>query len=276
MSYFRKFSDFCSGFSAFMTLIYLFRQFMVFSFADEVEGIREKLKMFFSKEEQYVNHLLLILAALCILSVIMGRVFARYPHISLVFTAFPVVMMAHMIRAEYIKEYPLLHMLLGCLAVAGAVYECVRRDRLDGKRRSAFGGNIVSLSVAAFCLWIYRRGQTVVMLSETVVEEAEEETAVVSLFDRQILSGMESMDMKIFWQFAAVFGALVLISLWLSDIYFIHGILAIVPTVAAVYMWNTDKLTVHPELLVTFAVINLAVRAVPAISGVARKKIRAK
>lgn len=274
MSYFRKFADFCSGFSAFMVLIYLFREFMVYSFSEEVEGIREKLKIFFSKQDNYQNLLLLIFAALCVLSVIMGRIFARYPHISLVFTVFPLVMTADMIKEKYLEEYPLLHALLGCLAVAGAIYECVSRDREDGKKRSAFGGNAVSLCTAGFCCWLYRRAQTAVMLSETVVESAEEETVTLGYFDRQILMDMESMDMKIFLGFAATFAVLVLISLLLSDIYFIHGILAAVPMIAAIYMWNADKLTVHPELLVTFAVINFAVRAVPAISGIARKRVK--
>ena len=278
MSYFRKFSDFCSGFSAFMALIYLFRQFMTYSFPEEeVEGMKDKLKLFFSKDSEYDNLLLLILAGFFVLSVVAGRVFARYPHISLVFTVPPIVMTADMIKAEYIKEYPLLYAVFGCIAVAGGIYECVRRDRLDGKKRSAFGGNLVSLSSAAFCYWIYSKVDRLTELAEADMSSIPEEDAVeISRFDQHIQLEMENMDMRVFMGFAVTFAVLVLISLLLSDIYFIHGILAAVPMFAAMYMWSAGNLTVHPELLVTFTVINFAVRAVPAVSGVAKQRYKEK
>ena len=50
MGYFKRFTDFCSGFSAFTAIMFLFRRYMTYKFEDDVLGIREKLKIFFAED----------------------------------------------------------------------------------------------------------------------------------------------------------------------------------------------------------------------------------
>ena len=258
MSYFKKFSDFCSGFCAFMALIYLFRQFMSFDPKDDELGMLDKVKMFFSKTAEYDNLLLLWLIFFCVTAVLIGRIAARLPYVSLLATVPPMLLTVDMVKSSYIKEYPLLYVLLGAIAVIGAVFECVRMDKADGKRRSAWAGNLVSLFSAAFFLWIYKKTEAV-----TAVGNASE----LNNFDYEIYRHAPDMDVKLLMTFAMIFAATVLVSLLLSDVYFIHGIISIPPAVALIYLWSANKLTVHPELLVTLSLINLTTRTIPALSA---------
>ena len=268
MSYFKKFSDFCSGFACFMAVIYLFRQFMVFDVTDEKTGLFVKLKLFLSKTEKIENHLLFVLALMLLISVLAGCVFKRLPFLTLIFSLPPLALTVDLIKAEYLNEYPLLFLLLCIIAFLGGVCESVRMDREDGKRRASWGANIVSFGFAAFLLFIYRRASYVGSVAE--INE-------LCRFDREIYFFAESMDIKLLLTFSAVYAALTVLSLLLLDIYFIDAILALPPTTALLYLWGAEKLTVHPEVIVTFALAVLAARVVPALGGRAsykRKRIR--
>ena len=154
MSYFKKFGDFCSGFSAFTALIYLFRQFMTFDFGEETLGMIEKLKLFFSKTAQFQNYCMLVLATTFVLSVIGGRVFAKLPYLAIVFCLPPIGVSIYMIRAELISEYPMLYAILGVVALISATVDCITADRRDGGRRCAYAGDVTSLCFSAFCFFV--------------------------------------------------------------------------------------------------------------------------
>ena len=104
MGYFKRFTDFCSGFSAFTAIMFLFRRYMTYKFEDDVLGIREKLKIFFAEDINEKNHWMLLLAIVFILSVIGGRVLSRYPHLATVFTVPPLLVSLHMVKAELIED----------------------------------------------------------------------------------------------------------------------------------------------------------------------------
>ncbi len=267
MSYFKKFSDFCSGFACFMALIYLFRQFMGFDVADEELGMVGKVKLFLSRTEALDRYLLFVLALMLAISVLAGCIFKKLPYLTLIFSLPPLAMAVDLIKAQYLKEYPLLFLLLCIIAFIGGVYECVRMDRADGRHRAAWGADIVSLGFAAFLVFVYRKAGALAGI-------AEEDAFELDHFDYEIYSLAENMDIKILLTFAAVYAGLALVSLLLSDIYFIDGILALPPAVALIYLWGAEKLTVHPEIIVTLALANFTARIIPAVSGKATYKKR--
>ena len=235
---------------------------MEYKFDEDVEGMKEKIKLFFSKTEEYTHLLLLILALLFIASAIAGRVFAKYPHISLIFTVHPLLTVADLIEEERIKEYPMLYALLGTIAVIFSACECLLRDREDGKRRSAFVGNAVSLFCGAFLLKVWQMNRELPNEAADILMSEE-----FNPFEYAVKIGAELMDMKLFFILALFFFGTVLVSLLLSDVYFVHALVALPTTVYVIYAWSAEKLTVHPELVVTLCIVNFAVRAIPAVSG---------
>lgn len=259
MGYFKRFTDFCSGFSAFTAIMFLFRRYMTYKFEDDVLGIREKLKIFFAEDINEKNHWMLLLAIVFILSVIGGRVLSRYPHLATVFTVPPLLVSVDMVKAELIEEYPMLYVILAAVAVLGGVVDCMLLDRDDGKHRSAYSCFAIGLMFSAFLLYVARRSVSLAEVDTTAVE--------LGRFDKEIFMESANADMKVFYVFAAVYAVLAILCTVLADVYFLDGLLALPPTVALIYNWGAGKLTVHAEMVVTFAVVYLAVCAVPAISG---------
>ena len=267
MSYFKKFADFCSGFACFTALIYLFRQYMVFEpDAEEAVGMLEKLKLFISKTEKYDNRLLLTLALLFAMSVLAGRLFSRRLSFLPVIASLPPLLLAvDMIEAEKIREYPMMYVLFGGLSVVAGMYECVRADRADGKRRTAWARSLTCMCIALFCFGIYRRADEVSRLS--FVGELEP-------WERKLLPTV-TMDIKLLVTVGGVYLVLFVIGMLLTDIYFIDAVLAIAPAVWLIYLWNTERLTVYAHLFVTLGVAYAAVCAIAAFSGRAGTRIKA-
>ena len=267
MGYFKRFSDFCSGFASFTVLIYLFRQFMVFKPVGDEVGTVEKIKMFLSRTQSLERHLLFVLALMLAVSVLAGWIFKRIPFVSCVFTLPPLAFTVDLIKAEYIDEYPLLILLLCIIAFLGGAIECIRRDREDGRHRAAWLADIVSAGTAALLWYICKN-------ADKLAEFSEEEAMELNYFDYAIYQYSADMNLKILENFAIALVVFVVVSLVLSDVYFIDAILALVPAVAFLYLWGAEKLTVHPEIIVTFALANFAARVIPAFSGKATHKKR--
>ena len=256
MRYFKKFTDFCSGFACFTALIYLFRQYMVFDFGEEGIGLVEKLKLFLSRERGLEYYLMAILAITLICSVLSGIILKRFPQLAILFALPPLTLSIYMLSDKYIKEYPMMYPLLSAIAVIGCVFECVRMDSVDGKHRCAWAGNIVCAATAWFCFYVYKRPQSLAMIDESQI----------SGFDREIYTMSENMDMKLFFFFGVAFAVLALVGVLLSDVYFIDAILSLPTLVMPIYLWSAGKLAVHPEILVTLAIVAFGVRIIPTFS----------
>lgn len=261
MGYFKKFGDFCSGFCCFTALIYLFRQFMAYDPTQEELGTLEKLKLFFEGTAHPERSMLLRLALLFAVSVLIGRIFSRFPHISLLAAVPPLLLTVDMIKSSYIKEYPMLYVILGGIGFISGCCDCVGADKKYGGNRSAWGGNLLSVCAALFCIYVLR----------TQAELDGADVLQMNYFEYEIYARSQTMNMKLFAVLAAIYAVAVLLSLFLSDVYFIHAIVAAVPAVALVYLWEADKLTVHPELMVVFGIVVLTARIIPAISARAAK-----
>ena len=260
MTYFKKFGDFCSGFSAFTALIYLFRRFMSYDFGDEPLGIFEKIKLFVGKMQNIQYHLLLLLALAFVISVVAGRLLARIPYACVLFCLPPMLITVYMLRANLIAEYPMLYAILSIIAFISALVDCLLADRRDGRHRSAYAADAVSLAFVGFCIFVARRYEKLCLMTD-------EELLLLGPFDTEIIRCGEQTGVKIFYVLAVVYAVLVIISHLLTDVYFIDAILAVVPVVFLVYYWGADKITVHPEVVVTFAFAVLVARIVPAVGG---------
>ncbi len=274
MRYFKKFGDFCSGFACFAIVIYLFRKFMTFEpkveetveGAEAVElGLLEKLSQFLSRETALDRYLLLLLAVMLCLSVLGSVIFKRIPYVSVIFALPPVLLTFDMIKSRRIEEYPLLILLLTCLAFVSCLYECIRRDRADGGCRIGMAGDALCLFFGGFLLYLRNK--------INVLSEIESGDAILlDHFDLEIHGGLEGADPKLLFNLAAVYFVLVLVRIILRDIYFIDLILVLPATVAVVYFWNAGAFTFHGELITVFAVAVLCARLSAMLGGRARVK----
>ena len=263
MKYFKRFGDFGSGFCCFMAWIHLFGQYMTYKPIEEAEGLREKLKLFLSETVEYDNLLLFVLGVTFLVSAIIGVAFAKYPQISAIFTLPPLALTFDMIRAEYIKEYPMLYAFFGVVALVACLFDCVTLDRRDGGNRCGWCGGLISAATSLLMFVLYSRWKDVAAI---------EDTTELSRFDGALLTGAETTDMKLLLTFAVVYVILALITCLHKDIYFIDALLAVPPFVALIYMWNAEIFEVHTEVVLTFTGAVLGVRLIAMISGKASVK----
>lgn len=264
MRYFKRFGDFCSGFSCFAALIWLFTEFMSSTFEEEL-AFKDKFKVFLEHNGNVERKLMLVLAAMLVISVIASVVFKRLPYVTLLFSVPTLMLSVDMVRDGYIEKYPMMYVLFCGVSVLSGVWECIAMDRCDGGHRAAYAGDVAALVASASAFFIWKRSEFLSCPDLFYVVE-------LNHFDLEIYGNLERMDMKIFLIFACAFVGLALVSLLLKDIYFIDAILSVVPFVATAYMWSAGKLTAHSELLVTAAAVCFAVRLISALSGSAYPK----
>ena len=259
MRYFKRFGDFCSGFACFAALIWLFAEFKMSTFKEDI-GFKEKIKYFFEESERLANKLMLVLAVMLVISILASVVFKRIPYVALLFSVPPLMLSVDMVKDGYIENYPMMYILFCGIAVLSGVWECISRDRLDGGHRVGFAGDAVALAASGSMFFIWKRAEFLSLGESFYIVE-------LNHFDLEIYENLENMNIKIFLVLACVYLGLALVSLLLKDIYFIDAILATVPLVVTVYMWSAGKLTAHAELVVTASAVYFAVRLISALSG---------
>lgn len=258
MSYFKKFGDFCSGFACFAAVMWLFAEYMTFDIGDV--GFKEKVIDFFDKDAQYTHRIMLILALMLAISVVASIVFRKVPYLTLLFSVPTLTLSVYMVSNNAIENYPMMYIILCAISVISGVWECISKDKLDGGHRAAFACDFVSLLAAGSMLFIFKK-------SISLAPTEEIQTVALTPFYREISTNSQTMNMKLFVIFACVYLALTLISLLLTDVYFLDAALAVVPFVALIYMWSAGLWTVHAVIAVTLAAVNFAVRLIPAVSG---------
>ena len=123
MRYYKRFSDFCGGVSAFFALMYLFTQYMSFHPVN-VESTKEKLLRFFEEgaSKDYRSYLLLVL--LLVGALVIGNIFSRFPSVGFLASLFPMAQAMMMLREGQLYERPMQHILLGllfCVALADLI-----------------------------------------------------------------------------------------------------------------------------------------------------------
>ena len=256
MSYFKRFTDCCAGFALFSALMYLFTQFMAYTPKEEVSSL-EKLKLFFSDAPTKDYKYYLPLIGLMALSLLVSLIFHRLPQVTFAVSLLPMLRLVSMYHSEKVYERPMLYFILGGLHIVGCLGECVRRDRIDRHRRSAFAVDLAGLLTAGFCLYLYRVAPTI----------ATGDPYELSFFERKIYYGMADAPVLTFlWVTALLFAVLVLLRWLLRDLYYLDALLAIGPACYLIYLWYADRIPFHGDCIVTLAVIYAVARIIVMIS----------
>lgn len=246
MNYYKRFGDFCAGFTIFADIMYLLRKFMVFE-ADDAEGIFQKLKLFFDSTN-FANRAHLVLIALLLSSLVLGLIFERLPYIGFTVSLIPLTHSLLMISEKYLEKNAVFYLLLIAVHVTGQFICALNLDRADGKRRAFICANICGATIPAFALLVKRTASALAALTE---EEMFEKDA----FFREIYDGLEDGGDKLIMKIAIITIVTVVLSFILRDIYFLDAALSAVPFGYTLYLAFAEKLTMFELLMfiVTFA-----------------------
>lgn len=269
MRYFKKFADFCSGLAAFSGAIFLLLQYMNFdlkNLAEEI-GFVDKLKLYFSKTERLDNFLMLLLVAFFTLSVAVSCILPKLPSVSFFFTLPPLALAIDMFKAEQFKSSPMTYIILAIIATSGALLECLRRDRETCGRQGAIANSLASLLSGAFCFYVWYK-------QKSLPDFDASESLELNFFDFEIYLNLENTNEKILLIFTIVYAVIALALILLGNVYFIGPCLTLPPMVAAIYLWSTEKISAHAEVIVTLSIVAFATSLVCMLVGVATPRIK--
>ena len=266
MSYFKRFTDFCAGFAAFVAALFFVRKYMAFepkesstgsitpsvsieAATDLTEQVTEKLP---SKLEQFLEptekadySLLIPLILVLLLSAILGRVLKKLPYVCFGISLLPAMMIAYTFETNTLHAQIPLFLIVALLHVIGNIYECLIRDREDGRHRAFIAAKISSAMGAIMCFGVLWKG------AQTPPEDADK----INHFESKIFSEMTANDVSILTQLGWIFLVILAISLLLYNVYFIDAILSFIPAVFVIYQTAGEYLTLAPLLFCTLAVI---------------------
>lgn len=265
MSYFKRFTDFCAGFAAFVAAIFFVRKYMAFvpkeaptgseaslgteAISDLTEQMTEKLP---SKLEQFLEptekadySLLIPLILLLLLSAILGRVLKKLPYVCFGISLLPAMMIAYTFESNTLHTQIPLFLIVAILHVIGNIYECLVRDSEDGRHRASIAAKISSAIGVVACFGVLWKG------AQTPPENIDK----LNHFERKIFCEMTANDVSILTQLGWIFLALLVISLLLYNVYFIDAILSLIPASFAIYQTASGYLTLAPLLFCALAVI---------------------
>ena len=246
MGYVKRFGDFCAAFAAFSVFMYLFCQYMAMDFK-EIEGFMEKIKYFFSNEPRREYRYYLTLLVLLLISFAVSVIFHKLPWLTFAVSVLPMIQIIIMYDADEIYERPMLLIVLSSLHVFGCLFECIRRDRGDRRRRSALAVDIMGLAAAGFCLYI-------LYISKDIANVEFEHISIIEklLYYAVVYDGA---DMSLFRNIAICFGVLVTLRLALRDLYYIDAVLSLAPLGAVVYFWNRGDIPAFGSALALLTLV---------------------
>ena len=255
MTYFKKFTDFCTGFAAFSVLMYLFCEFMAYSPRDkegELLGAKEKLGLFFDTAKVSKDYrVLLLLILLLLLSITVACLARKLPALSFVTSLLPLSFALTLYADGKLYEHAVLLLLLLILSPIGALYDCLSQDREDTRHRAHLAINLSCILGAFGVLFVYFTAEN---FAPTPMKK-------FNYFDQKLYeSYLLKEEYSILWQLALLFLLTVLLSFLLRELYFLDAIIALIPAGWILVRYATDGLPVCGELLLTLALVNLLTR----------------
>jgi hypothetical protein len=277
MSLFKKFTDFCAGIAAFVGGLFLLQQYMVFKPLDNdeyaewlsykikysnetvsetasetvTEAISEapsKIKQFFTPEliNDFDYRLLFVLVLTLAISVTVGIIFKKLPYVCFFVSLIPALEIAYIFSTGFLYTQIGLFLLLGALHVAGNVFECILKDKEDGRHRLWICAKISTLFPAAICLICTK------IADRVPLENIDDK---ISLYKELAFKMTEPDNMalvtKIGWMYIIIFA----ITLVLYNVYFIDTILSAIPLVYTVYLLYSGNLSFNPAIFAILAAI---------------------
>ena len=270
MSLFKKFTDFCAGIAAFVGGLFLLQKYMTFkpltdseyahllsydvkynnvTLDEEMIKAPSKIKQFFTPElvSDFDYRMLAILIVTLMLSVIVGIIFRKLPYVCFFFSLVPAVITTYVFTQNALFTQIGLFLIFGALHVAGNLFECVIRDREDGKHRVWLCAKISTLFPAAFCLLCTK------LTDKIVIDENINDKLPIFKEIAKTLTKPENMELvtKIGWMFLIIF----VVTTLFYNVYFIDVILSAIPVGYTVHLLYSGNLAFNPALFTVLALI---------------------
>ena len=252
MTYIKKFTDLCALFCSFVMTSYLIRKFMSFIYTEQ-EGIIAKARAFLSPTHYIDYRFCLLLMLAFAVSGMLGLILKRWPAPCLAVSLVPLCLSLYALEGALVEERPFLYIVLGLLHVLGNLFDALRQDREDGRRRAYLAANLLSGMLPLLTLCVHLRTRAVTALSV----EAQE---ALRHFDAHVLRTAECEDASLILRLSLMIAGCLLISLLLRDIYFVDVITATVPAVYAIYAVFAERLTLFPIAVLILCVLHLFCR----------------
>lgn len=237
MSYFKRFTDFCGGFVAFAAVLHLIGEYMTFKLPED-EFTSGKLKVFLDAERTEGYRGYVIMVALFVLSVLVGRVFERLPYVTLAVSVLPLYQTVNLFSNGKFERFSILYLLLAILHTAGSIIQALVLDKNDGKRRGFVCAGVLGVMMLAGGVWVWRKAGDLLVYDDPFTVESLSKTELQIATAAQ--DGVHALVLKI----AVMIAVSVVLSLILRDIYFIDAILSVIPLVYAV-----NKALIHGQLV---------------------------
>ena len=250
MSSFKKFGNCCAGFVIFTAVMECFCQFMTVS-PDEVESIKERILLFFSPEnpKDYRGHVILCLWIL--LGLALSVLLRKLPYLCFLVSMIPFGYGWLLFFENRIYNRPILIPLLLTIWVVGSVYDCICEDRKRPRGIGFLLGNCASVSTALFCGWVLLSASRV---GETI---SEKQGMIETIFFRAV---QEETDFRIYGTVALLYLGCVLVSLLFFQLYFVDGILSLIPFGYVIHHWSRGDFPVFGSVLAILVMLCTLVR----------------
>lgn len=256
MSLFKKFTDFCAGIAAFAASLQFIIGYMQFTpvkdigigtsgNADVTEKIPGKLTQFLNKTTGDDYSMLLPLIFILIFSAVLGRVFKRLPYVCFGISLFPAMTIAFAYETKSLRGQVGLYLILGALHVLGNLYECIARDKEDGKHRMWIAAKVSSAMGAFVCFFVMWKG------AQTPPADMKE----INRFEKMIFFEMTKSDVDVLTKLGVMFVVLLIVSIVIYNVYFIDAILSFIPAGFAIYRTAGGFLTFAPAVFGTLAAV---------------------
>ena len=273
MSLFKKLTDFCAGIAAFVGSLFLLQKYMLFEPLDTQEyiewlsyeikysdgklspsmldGITEapsKLNQFFTPKlaNEYDYRLLAILIVTLAISILVGLIFKKLPYVSFFFSLIPAVEITYLFTKERLYTQIGLFLIAGALHVAGSIFECIIRDKADGRHRLWVCAKISLLFPAAFCLLCTK-------LTDVISIEGIDDKLPIFKDIAFKMTNPNNMEIvtKIGWMYVIIFA----VAMVFYNVYFIDTILTAIPLIYTIHMLYSENLSFNPALFTVLAAI---------------------
>ena len=239
MSYFKKFTDFAAGVAAFVAALLFLRHYMEFTPPETEPDAPGKLTQFLTHGGTTDYLMILVLVVLLLLSVVLGIIFRKMPHVCLGISVLPALYVAFMFEKELLCEQQALFLAAAFLHLLGNIVECILRDKEDGRHRLFIASKIpVALgAILSFAIaWL---------ISTPSAKNPQDYNA----FEKALYVYATHEDATILTILGYMLLIIFAISILLYDVYFVDAILSFVPFGYAFFHLSVAKTEFAPFLV---------------------------
>lgn len=257
MSIWKKFTVACGGFALLSAAFYLFCQWMAFAVMHADISKLQALKPFFNGEGIRDFRPYLWLLAVLSVSLAVSVIGKRFPAFCFVCSVLPMLTVSVMLELGCLYERPMLYVALCAVYALGSLWECVRLDREDGRRRGACGVCMTAVLAAAV--------STALFLCPRWLAGAS--TAQAGQLKQALLTAVQAeADFSAFLSMAVLWGVSALLGWLLLDLHFVHAAVAVGGWFAVLVLLGKEAFPCCGALMAVSATVILIGRVVVMLS----------